>query len=115
MTLKKYKTIHEVYIPIFEQFIYVWIEDREDFNNFFEDNFPNIPIEFWWKAVTYSSNDWRLCVYISDKSDQYTILHECVHITFHIIKNCWIEMGEDEEVFAYLYEYIVKSMHKIIK
>ena len=111
--LKNYNTIYNIHIPIFNQHIYIGIKDKEEFTKFFENNFPNIWFDFHWKACTYSASDWRLCMFLWEM-DWYTILHECIHLTFHIIKHCGIEIWDDEEVFAYLYEYIVKEVHTLI-
>ena len=107
----KYKTIYEWYIPIFDQSFYLWIWNQEEFTQFFETNFPNIPFNFDAKWTTYSASDGKLCLYL-DTKDNYTMLHEVVHMTFHIIKHCWIDMWDDEEVFAYIYEYIVRMIQE---
>lgn len=70
---------------------------------------------YLWRWFTLTL-DWKNpSIWIKD-NDIPTIVHECMHATFHIANQMWIEYcSESEEFFTYMTEYFIREILKITK
>lgn len=63
-----------------------------------------------------TSIDSNIYLLVKDNITMDTLLHECIHVTFRIFEKIGSSANlETEEFFAYITDFIFKSVYKILK
>jgi hypothetical protein len=119
--------IHQIHIPIYEQYIDVWFGDKDECKKALEKKkLPKDCIDFFYETMNKSNGascQYRDEIYNlfwmpdvpKDIFDLSTFVHEIEHGTFYILDYVGVkhDMNSDE-AFAYLSGYIFGEIYKIV-
>lgn len=102
-------------IPIFDQnVVVIWGENLENLLQYVEDTEgviqkSTVSVD----AITIDYRDGRIFICLTNSASDYVIVHECVHAVYALINLVSLDL-KDEEIFAYLLEYLYKEIKKYV-
>lgn len=105
---KKWKKIH---LDLYKSTILLFRGSIDDFIELTKQTeYCNriIPPEPDDEAATWDFGCTQI-IYLSEDTEQGTIVHECLHVVFNLCRYLGIDKN-DEEALCYMLEYIVDSM-----
>ena len=99
-------------IPIFDQEVTViWGNTIESVFQYLADTEGYINKNLSVEASTVDYEDGRIFICLTPETQDKIIVHECVHAVYSLINLLGISL-EDEEVFAYLLEFLYGEIKK---
>lgn len=77
---------------------------------------PITPRDFEASGVTFTDEEGRVAVWISDSNDKGVVNHELLHATFSIMMWAGIPLNEStEESYAYQLQYLTNQFYNKLK
>lgn len=112
--------LYEIELPVIEQVMYICFWNKEKFKHFCKHNLADCePEDGKSMPIDAIDNSYGICVttseseiyvWINDRENIGTMVHELIHAVWATISNRWFEL--EEELFAHIYKYVFTEAEK---
>lgn len=107
--------LYSIELPVIEQYLYLCFGNKEKFKHFQKNEFPSNDEDVWkiidWaNGVCIRTDDNWIYVWVNDRENVGTMVHELIHAVWGTIENRWLQL--EEELFAHIYKYLYTEAEK---